>query len=529
MKKRALALLFACLMAVGMLAGCDTTIGDMSSVPNVSDPNYRPKIEILTQGWVNTPTNDLDPFKKYLDEKYNIDVTLTAVSDFATQLAVRFASNSPPDIVSFNTATDFNMMYDQDALLYDWTPYLSSMPNFKKVYDYSEEGRLMLTTKDNKLRGVWTLPEDNTWSLKIRKDWLEKLNLDPPKTPEDLLNIARAFTNEDPDGNGIHDTYGFTEGGAGQSFNVLGQWVPYMFGDIWYVKDGQVVNGFTEGHHKKTLDFIKTLVSEQLIDPNWYVQTWAEKTLDAQGKVGIQWMIGSIAVSSESYVANDGSTVGWWETYEVPKDPDGGPWAGYMPANAVASHIISVSSKAALDSAKMQKIVKLIDDVIATPDGVRPETYDALRWGVGVEEGHAMIPVEGTSYVYTNTGETDTVKLYWNTVPGGWDWGSWFNIPNTDGVVHGTQAEPTDVIRRVIEMNEKAIGMERVPSMNMLTLNASVENQLRKMQNTFEYQYVTGRNTDYDGFVRQWREQGGDQLLAQATQQLKEMGFIPAN
>lgn len=45
--------------------------------------------------------------------------------------------------------------------------------------------------------------------LFIRKDWLDKLHLQAPKTLDDFYNVAKAFTLNDPDGNGKNDIYGF--------------------------------------------------------------------------------------------------------------------------------------------------------------------------------------------------------------------------------------------------------------------------------------------------------------------------------
>lgn len=42
----------------------------------------------------------------------------------------------------------------------------------------------------------------------IRSDWLEALRLETPETMRDVLEIARAFATQDPDGNGKNDTYG---------------------------------------------------------------------------------------------------------------------------------------------------------------------------------------------------------------------------------------------------------------------------------------------------------------------------------
>ena len=49
----------------------------------------------------------------------------------------------------------------------------------------------------------------------IRKDWLENVGMEMPTTWEDLYNVAHAFTYDDPDGNGVKDTYGLTGDGMG--------------------------------------------------------------------------------------------------------------------------------------------------------------------------------------------------------------------------------------------------------------------------------------------------------------------------
>lgn len=36
----------------------------------------------------------------------------------------------------------------------------------------------------------------------IRQDWLDNLNLEIPTTMEELKAVAKAFTEQDPDGNG---------------------------------------------------------------------------------------------------------------------------------------------------------------------------------------------------------------------------------------------------------------------------------------------------------------------------------------
>ncbi len=63
---------------------------------------------------------------------------------------------------------------------------------------------------DQKVMGIPVLESsvEAVQYIWIRTDWLENLQLSPPKTMDDLLKISKAFTYDDPDQNGLHDTYG---------------------------------------------------------------------------------------------------------------------------------------------------------------------------------------------------------------------------------------------------------------------------------------------------------------------------------
>ena len=76
-------------------------------------------------------------------------------------------------------------------------------------------------------------------SLWARKDWLDALGLEVPKTLEDLVNVSVAFTKQDPDGNGVDDTYGFTAPGmtAAGSQGLFG--LSPVFGAFGTTQEGQ--------------------------------------------------------------------------------------------------------------------------------------------------------------------------------------------------------------------------------------------------------------------------------------------------
>ena len=68
--------------------------------------------------------------------------------------------------------------------------------------------------RDGKVYGMAISPNLTEGQVMlIRQDWLDSLKLEAPTTIDEFENIISAFTNEDPDGNGKNDTYGFTFSG----------------------------------------------------------------------------------------------------------------------------------------------------------------------------------------------------------------------------------------------------------------------------------------------------------------------------
>ena len=66
----------------------------------------------------------------------------------------------------------------------------------------------------------------------VRQDWLDNLGLSAPTTYDELYEVCRAFTYDDPDGNGIDDTYGFA---LYKKFDYLNQFFNgfHAYPNIW--------------------------------------------------------------------------------------------------------------------------------------------------------------------------------------------------------------------------------------------------------------------------------------------------------
>jgi hypothetical protein len=396
--------------------------------------------------------------------------------------------------------------------------------------------------------------------LKIREDWMKEFRAAKgyavdwaPETPDNLLEFARwVKTAKNADQTAL-DVFAFTSAGGNNSLGTLGTWLPLMYGAVsvapwgFYTEGGEVGFSVTDGSYKKMLEFLRVIEKEQLIEPVWFSQKFEDKHRTYQGKIAIDWLPGAVTDYTQTeFTDKDGSikqdTTDWWETYNLPVDPSAdNSRAGYMPGPGLAGKIITVSQKAALNAEKMKKICALIDACYCYYDSEtgeyrRGEAYDALRWGVGIEDGLAYIDIPDSNLKYVNTssvtaGRAD--RYYREKQTGAWDWGAWFSSTN-DGIVQGNKAQLDSIVLKVAEHNIKTANMPSKPEIgSYLQLPAADLNEMVGDMVAFERRYITqnwdqaARDGEYDKYIARWRnELKGDEFLAAAKIQFGELGLL---
>ncbi|HHW48753.1 MAG TPA: extracellular solute-binding protein [Clostridiaceae bacterium] len=131
--------------------------------------------------------------------------------------------------------------------------------------------------------------------LWYRADWAKKLGLNEPKTMQDIIAMAEAFTKNDPDGNNKNDTYGIamsknflipTEavGGLKGFFNGF-----HAYPKAW-IKDssGNLAYGSIQPEVKDALLQLQKLYKDGIIDKEFGVKDTAKVVEDVvSDKVGI--------------------------------------------------------------------------------------------------------------------------------------------------------------------------------------------------------------------------------------------------
>lgn len=165
---------------------------------------------------------------KELEEKADVKIEWDVhyYGDWSEQKSLMLASGNLPDAFWGEISlSDTDISQNQEYFV-DLTPYIDEcMPNLSRIFKEDPSMKALVTTRDNKIYGLpKKLPMRplSAFEMYINKDWLDNLGLEMPETYQDLENVLRAFVNDDPNGNGIHDEVGYAgEGSCRKDINEL--------------------------------------------------------------------------------------------------------------------------------------------------------------------------------------------------------------------------------------------------------------------------------------------------------------------
>lgn len=235
-KNRKVVSLYAALLAVAFLL----STGCSSGKPGISETKQATSAATSAATSTTAAEVKIDPFGKYdpgieleyislmelqqfpqgqsienniwtneYKEKLGINLkpkwTVPTPDQYAQRLNIAIASNELPDLMHIEPK-QLPQLVENDKLE-DLTPVFGyASPDLKKSLE-SNSITLDSATIKGKLMGMPVPTLFDVPLLWIRADWMEKLGLTEPKSMDDVIAIAKAFAEKDPDGNGKADTY----------------------------------------------------------------------------------------------------------------------------------------------------------------------------------------------------------------------------------------------------------------------------------------------------------------------------------
>lgn len=266
-------------------AGCATLNKDVPAMQNRAPISM--VINDLGMGFPDGLDENDNPYIHYIEEKTGLDlqVSIPPQEVYEEKLNVIMASRNLPDLIHSYNPVWYDEYVKKGALL-PLDDYIDQYGAALKTYIPDEAWERM--RYNGRIYAVPSLTEVQGIELMyVRKDWLDNLGLEPPRTLDEYYEVIKAFAKNDPDRNGLHDTIGliFTEK-MGRTAPIFGAYGVQL--NSWLERDGKLVNGSTLPETKEALGFLAKLYHEGLLDPEFplnRLSVFHEKI--ENGKVGM--------------------------------------------------------------------------------------------------------------------------------------------------------------------------------------------------------------------------------------------------
>ncbi len=318
----------------------------------VAKINYDKKYDINIFQWGPRDIEEGDEIIKHLCEKFNIEIKVDRIlaKEYVKNLEIKVAAGDLPDFFRNNKGSQhvYRNMYEDD--------YLASFTEYSEKYDLQgirEYLKKPVMKRFAEKDGFFRVPTDRGFAgsgLVVRKDWMDQLNLDMPKTMEEYKNLLKAFKDNNMGG---EDTVPVT------GFRSPTELVSCYTGcQEWKKFNGKWTSEYVLPEYKEALRFIQGLYSEGLIDQEIF--TLNESQANGKfigGKAGVMFtMAKNRYVKLKKQLAEKNPDAEMSMIVPMPEGPAG---IGYREQTGLGSSVIVPKIDQSED--KLTRIMALVD------------------------------------------------------------------------------------------------------------------------------------------------------------------------
>lgn len=295
MKKRLLVLGVATLVMLSF-AGCNKKAENAGSATEQggAETNGKSRVTMMAVDYNGSPLSaeGSDEVKQKVSDFTNTiidDDTFTWVASdtYTEKLGLTLLDkDNMPMIITVNGPVNSTIVQAAKAgAFWDLSDYMFDAEKYPNLAQANKDV-LEQVTIDGQIIGIYRARPIGRNGFGYRADWAEKLGIAAPETIEDLYNMAYQFTYNDPDGNGVDDTYGFAFTKNTPSIDIMLSW--FDAGNGWVDRDGKLTPNHQTDEYLETLDWIKKMYDEGLIAEDWPVrETSTANDAMKKGEAGI--------------------------------------------------------------------------------------------------------------------------------------------------------------------------------------------------------------------------------------------------
>lgn len=281
----------------------------------------------------NLPSGDTledNDFLRYVEERLNIKIDYAfSVEDgdgYTQRVNLAIAGTNIPDVMLVGES-QFRRLVEADMLEDLSDAYETYASDLIRDY-YNSFGDIVLdaVTFDGELLALPdTILAGNNQFLWVREDWLKELNHEVPETLEDIVNVTKAFKENNMGGANtvglLGDVNLYTSGGFFTFDPIFA--AHHSYPGLWIKNDeGEVINGSIAPETKEALGVLRQMYLDEIIDKEFVARKWDDNAaLVASGQSGIlfaPWFAGWMLSDA---VANDNNAD--WIPISAPLDSAG--------------------------------------------------------------------------------------------------------------------------------------------------------------------------------------------------------------
>jgi hypothetical protein len=371
-------------------------------------------------------------FWKWYEEKTNIhvDFEVAAVNTETNAFQLLFADTMPDIVYSYPPASGgagqaYRAGEDkaiEDGYFIDLAQYLDLAPNYSAWLEKYPEFKKAAYTDTGKMYGFWGvwLPMYETvqadQGLAIRKDFLDKVGLEAPKTYDDWYNALVAFRDQ----LGIEAPFYTSKYGIDQTGEFMAGFdtAPYF-----YQRDGKIAYGPLDDQYRDYLIMLNKWWNEGLLDKDF--ATRASTGITADNDMMLNDKVGSLVDFgtrlSETYVTRGASNPEFYLiglTQPVKQEGDTPKYRQYAAGNNMLTTVaVSISA----ESEHIEEAIRWVDGFYAEDVYLNAnyglEEQEGVVWYADPTDGHRIGDYD---FRYANPNGTSSATVlvqYWTKNP----------------------------------------------------------------------------------------------------------------
>ena len=418
------------------------------TIVNYYNTNLETNMATWTDWWGETLENNryvaaaekaLNIKIKYLWLKNDAD------KGYEKQLRLAITAGEIPDMFIVTNQNDLVQLAESGLIMPVDDVVEKYFTTWDKQIQSSDGGKLYeMAMYDGQCYGIpCNISDTDTFSyIWLRKDWMDKLNLEAPKTMDDLRNIMLAF--KEAKLGGSENTYGMVID-KDLYYSTRGLFAGYGAYPEFWVEDesGNLVWGGTQENVKKALSFLNGLYNDGLLDKEFITQSNTDaKALMFNSQAGILYAGHWLAHDLQKLHDNDPESD--WICVALPSET-GAPVEQYLTPVKRGWIVINESYEHPEVAAKIRALC-----TFAAQGGICDGT-----WWFSNDQAQALEPFQASvsswdnynTYLnllecYDKGGDTSVLRAkaitYWNNLTSGssiWAWEHMFGNGETTPMV----------------------------------------------------------------------------------------------